>query len=439
MPKTYSPVKVRPKNVNRFRGTTSILTQAAVTDALTVTQHNLVSNEIRQTTQREGFRRNTSAIEDGIFNGSVYARHFGEEISALSEGTRVWSELLYPTALRPIGDISWTPVVPNFNPPSWEPPGDLCCYGVDIPDPPTFDWPGIPPIVDIPLEEPPDIPLPPDPDDDPPDAPYGPDIPPFFEDPPTDNPCGWSIELQATDFNLAVTVDNWRIVVDRNTGPIENASVCLKNYCSPGTLNCANHVAAEVSAMDAAHNVVLGGQTGFAEGVQVAGENGACATISWGTFTEQDDDFGETDTVVMACIMPAAEFPTGNVLPRQTFTWHKTFRSYRVLVDVTISNFGPLMRSTFGCQIPKVRLVWDNGYAKEVPLTDSLNSSYSGTDLVVKDLDLGIAAELTTNTGGDECAVDGAASKVRCTREVIVWECGGVPPPKQDWPRLVSS
>jgi hypothetical protein len=421
---------------------TSALIQSAVPKELSTTQHNLLSVEIRQLRTRQGLDRNI-AIDvktPSIFDGSIHERMYGLEVSALAEGTRVWATELFPFAIGPAGDLSFTPDFPMFPPPSFDPPGDLCCYGVDVPEI-SIDWPGVPPWIDEPTSDPP--PYGPGPED-PPDAPYGPEDPPGWGEPPTTCP-GWVVEDIFREFGVAVQITQWYIYVRKDDGPFQAAEVCRKNYCSPGTLNCANYADTAAPALAQAIKVVMH----EADGVTPRGESfevvpgqisATCSSLNL-TLTSDETETIDLEHVAAQCT-PAIEFPTGNVIGLFAVEYVNSFNKYEMLVDVTVLGYKALVLASKMCRQPDIVLRWENGYTKSVPLAaaDEVGSTeIDGDDLKIVKLNIGSLDELKTNTNYPSqgpCAIEPLNASVRCRIPALIWDCDGVPPPRPQFETL---
>lgn len=434
MPKTYNPRKARPHHTNRFRGVTSALIQSSVPKELSVTQHNFISNEIRQLKTRRGLDRfiNSVVKNPAVFDGSIHERYYGLEVEALAEGTRVWAGELFPFPTGPSGDLTFTPDFPWFNPPAWPPRNDWP-PGVEFPDLPDFDWPGLPPFVDTPLSPPP--PYQPDPDDDPdqPDGPYGPDEPPGFEDP--NSPCGWVVENITRKFNVNVSVSQWKLV-KQQLGPVVNNQQCIENFCSPGALDCANYdestggpapFARDLAQAAAILAVIQNQSLGAFE--TIPGEiSSLCTNIDWTLESEQTTSIVFSNSIV--CLNP--EHPTGTILPFDAVTFTNSESNIRVYINLTVASYVSLVQAGNYCKQPKIELEWENGYKKSIPVTDSLKVSFNGLDMVIEDFDLGEINDLKTKTGYPTflpCDLKPSNAKIVCNIPAVIWDCDGLPPP----------
>jgi hypothetical protein len=370
-------------------------------------------------------------VEGEVYDGAIHSRLVGHEVEALAEGTRVWSDLIFPFVSGPASNFDFTPQFPTFLPPDFPAGPEYDFPTVDIPDLPPFVWPSIDPYE-------PTGPFPPPPPyegpDDPPDAPYGPEEPPGFNPPPgADNPCGWTADTWNTKFRLKVTVNAWRLWKTVNEPDV--IQPCLSNFCEPSALDCANF--AEIDALAEAWGR---GLLGYLQGVSVvhqvpsvvAGEGPVCSTIDWASYV------GSTDTTVVdfpsspiGCINP--EFPTGTIIPPNRIEVRDIKTQYWVIADITIENYVPLALATNMCRRPYLQLEWENGYKKIIPRNNDSTTEIDGNDLTINNFNLGDLDDLKSKIGWPTYTPCDLVTPnevfMVCQQPVLIWDCGGAPPP----------
>jgi len=442
MARTPNPKKIRPQNVNRFRGVTSALTQSAVPDNLTTTQHNLESREIRQLSTRPGIRLIKSdpiqpvpadyvtLVTAESYNGTVYDRYFGYEVEGLAEGTRVHAGLLYPYPSMSAGDFSFNAEFPTFLPPDFPDGPNYDLPTITVPDLPTFVWPQLDPFnPQGPYPDPPPYPLVDDQPDQP-DAPDGPREPPGFQPPPS-TPCGWSTRTVTRTFRLDLSVTAWQHWTGSDKW--QSATGCVQNWCEPGTLNCANITEAHEKAKDYARAVLKFLKARDGRAYTLTESSADCSTLDWTRESVTVTDLVEEFPLAPAlCQVP--EFPLGT--PQSPNNWKVSdyVTTVDVLINVVLEGYKPLALATNMCRIKKATLVWENGYRKTVPFAGSeLKTELDGNDLKVTGWKIGTIDDIKTGTDYPDpgpCALDTPLSAyLECETREAIWDCGGAPPP----------
>jgi len=449
MAKTYNPRVARPLNVNRFRGVTSALTRSSVPDELTVAQHNVESREIRQLSTRRGLNRVEHLIEEPTvggydivsgeaYGGSIYQRVIGAEIAALAEGTRVWTEQVFPFASGPASSFTFTAEWPTFLPPDFPDGPDFPLVTIEIPDG-EFTWPGLPPFKPQgpSSTSPPPYPAPDDPNEpldpnDPPDAPYGPHEPPGFPAQPPTTPCGWKREKIVSNFRFDVVITQWQIVQTIQTW--ESTTGCVILWCEPSGFNCQNFEEAKDLAVAWAKGLLsyVWARDGKFITTTVPGElSSNCDALDW--TLESSSGFGETELIVSPLLCDNAEFPPLTLLYPNRMKWEDWVRNYKVRVNATIVNYKPVALATNMCRRPTLSLEWQNGYKRAIPVNAEASWSLDGNDLLVEDWELGPIDELKSNVGYPTytpCDLKEPNEVfIRCEQDALVWDCAGVPPP----------